>query len=74
MCLWGIIMNEIKFKSKWFEKCIRDYLGLTDEIITEEELGRIKYLYVSTNNDFELVFGSQELKIPFSFSNSSDEW
>lgn len=67
-------MSEITFKSKWFEKCIRDYLGLTDDIITEEELGRIKYLYVSTTNDFELGFGSQELKNPFSFSNSGDEW
>ena len=31
-------MSEITFKSKWFEKCIRDYLELADEIITEEEL------------------------------------
>lgn len=67
-------MSEITFKSKWFEKCIRNYLGIKDENITEEDLGRIKYLYVSTTNDFELGFGSQELIVPFNFSNSGDEW
>lgn len=74
MCLWGIIMKEIKFKSKWFEKCIRDYLGLGDAPITQEAIASIKYLYVSTTNDYELGFGSEELPIQFIFSNAGDEW
>ena len=67
--------NNICFKSKWFEKCLRDYLGLdTDVPITEEMLASIKYLYVSTTNDYELAFGKEELPVPFKFRNAGDEW
>lgn len=67
--------NNICFKSKWFEKCLRDYLELrADELITEEMLATIKYLYVATTHDYELAFGKEELPIPFKFSNAGDEW
>ena len=67
--------NNICFKSKWFEKCLRNYLELgADEPITEEMLASIKYLYVATTHDYELAFGKEELPIPFNFSNAGDEW
>lgn len=67
--------NNICFKSKWFEKCIRNYLEVgANESITEEMLASIKYLYVATSHDYELAFGKEELPIPFEFSNAGDEW
>lgn len=67
--------NSICFKSKWFEKCLRNYLELgANEPITEEMLASIKYLYVATTHDYELSFGKEELPIPFDFSNAGDEW
>lgn len=67
--------NNICFKSKWFEKCLRNYLELgADEPITEEMLASIKYLYVATTHDYELAFGKEELPIPFKFSDAGDEW
>lgn len=67
--------NSISFKSKWFEKCIRKYLGIgAEEPITEDALASIKYLYVSTTHDYELAFGTEELPIPFRFDNAGDEW
>lgn len=67
--------NYICFKSKWFEKCLRDYLELGADVpITEEMLASIKYLYVSTTNDYELAFGKEELPVPFKFRNAGDEW
>ena len=57
--------NNVCFKSKWFEKCIRDYLKVgADESITEEMLASI------TTHDYELAFGKEELPIPFEFSNA----
>ena len=67
--------NNICFKSKWFEKCLRNYLELgADAPITKEMLASIKYLYVATTHDYELAFGKEELPIPFNFSNAGDEW
>ena len=67
--------NNICFKSKWFEKCLRNYLELgVDEPITEEMLASIKYLYVATSHDYALAFGKEELPRPFEFSNVGDEW
>ena len=39
-------MGEINFKSKWFEKCIRDYLQIQDEPVTQEQLNLIRYFTV----------------------------
>ena len=67
--------NNIYFKSKWFEKCIRNYLEIgADEPITEIMLAGVKYLYVSTTNGYELAFGKQKLPMKFEFSNTGDEW
>lgn len=43
---------EIQFQSSWFEKCIRDYLGIVDRKITTEDVSVIKYLYVSTTDGY----------------------
>ena len=48
---------EIQFQSRWFEKCIRDYLGIADRKITTEDVSVIKYLYVSTTDGYFLGFG-----------------
>ena len=67
--------NNICFQSKWFEKCMRNYLEVgADTPITESMLVAIKYLYVSTTNDYELAFGKQKLPVQFEFSNAGDEW
>ena len=67
--------ENIKFQSKWFERCIRDYLKLSlDEPITQEALDVIKYLYVTTNN-YEIGFGKGNLpKHDFCFDDTGDEW
>lgn len=67
--------NNVCFKSKWFEKCIRNYLEIeADDPITEALLAPIKYLYVSTTHDYELAFGKKNLPMQFEFSNAGDEW
>lgn len=67
-------MNEITFKSKWFERCVRDYLELDDEPITKEALSEIKYLAVGTTNGHSVQFGKGCLPSVFYFSDAGDEW
>lgn len=63
------------FQSKWFERCIRDYLGIgANEPITKEDLSAIKYLYVGTTHDYELAFGKCDLPKGFYFEDAGDEW
>lgn len=38
-------MSEIVFKSKWFERCVREYLEIRDGPITQEDLSEIKYFF-----------------------------
>lgn len=67
--------ENIKFQSKWFERCIRDYLKISlDEPITQETLDVIKYLYVTTN-DYGIGFGKGDLpKHDFGFDDTGEEW
>ena len=65
---------EIQFQSRWFEKCIRDYLGIADRKITTEDVSVIKYLYVSTTDGYFLGFGRGDLPENFEFSDAGDEW
>lgn len=67
--------KRIEFQSKWFERCIRDYLELSlDEPITQEALDVIKYLYVTTNY-YEIGFGKGDLpKQDFCFDDTGEEW
>ena len=67
--------ENIKFQSKWFERCIRDYLKLSfDQPITAEELDVIKYLFVTTN-DYKIGFGKGDLPVrDFGFDDTGDEW
>ncbi len=67
--------EKIEFQSKWFERCIRDYLKLSfDEPIIQEALDIIKYLYVTTN-DYEIGFGKGDLpKHDFGFDDTGEEW
>lgn len=67
-------MMEIKFHSKWFEKCIRDYLDIWDRAITDEDIRVIKYLYVTTTHSYEIGFGQGDLPENFEFSDCGDEW
>lgn len=65
---------EIQFQSRWFEKCIREYLGIADRVLTVEDVSVIRYLYVSTTNGCFLGFGRGELPESFKFSDAGDEW
>lgn len=65
---------EINFKSKWFERCIRDYLGIFDRAVTDEDVSVIKYLYVTTTDSYEIGFGRAALPQNFEFSDCGDEW
>lgn len=65
---------EIQFRSRWFEKCIRDYLDIGDRAVTSEDVRVIKYLFVSTTNGYELKFGKGVLPEQFEFSDVGDEW
>lgn len=67
-------MSEIVFKSKWFEKCVRDYLQIGDGPITQEDLNCIKYIEVQTTNGFSLQFGKDSLPKVFEFNDAGDEW
>lgn len=67
-------MNEIKFKSKWFEKCIRDYLQIQEGPITQEQLNVIKYFTVETTHSLAIAFGSEKLPVKFDFVDAGDEW
>ena len=65
---------EIQLKSRWLERCVRDYLGIADRAITEEDVSVIKYLYVSTTDGYFLGFGKGVLPKQFAFSDAGDEW
>lgn len=65
---------EIQFQSRWFEKCIREYLGIADRALTAEDVSVIRYLYVSTTNGYFLGFGRGGLPEAFAFSDAGDEW
>lgn len=65
---------EIQFKSRWMERCIRDYLGIADRAVTDEDVSVIKYLYVSTTDGYFLGFGKGILPERFDFQDAGDEW
>lgn len=65
---------ELQFQSRWFERCIREYLGIADRMLTVEDVSVIKYLYVSTTDGCFLGFGKGELPKEFAFSDAGDEW
>lgn len=64
----------MKIKSKWFEKCLRDFLDKPNGELTEDDFARIKYLYVSTSDGYVLGFSEKSLPYPFNFSDCGDEW
>ena len=53
-------MRELHFQSRWFERCLRDYLGIEDRPITEEDVQEIRYLLVSTTHSYELGFAKSQ--------------
>lgn len=59
---------EIPFQSRWFERCIREYLGIADRMLTAEDVSVIRYLYVSTTNGCLLGFGRGGLPEKLKFS------
>lgn len=70
-------MGEIRFQSKWFERCLRDYLNIEGRPITDEDVVEIKYLFVSTTHGYELGFAKSlppELFQTCAFPDSGDEW
>lgn len=67
-------LMEIQFQSRWFERCIREYLGIADRMLTAEDVSVIRYLYVSTTNGCLLGFGRGGLPEKFEFSDAGDEW
>ena len=67
-------MSEIKFRSKFLERCIREYLDLSDAPITDTALAQIKYLRIATTHDHELSLGKGTLPKAFYFDDAGDEW
>lgn len=65
---------EIQFQSHWLERCMRDYLGIEDRPITEDDVRVIKYLSVSTTHNYQLGFSKEVLPKNFAFSDAGDEW
>lgn len=65
---------EITFQSKWFEKCIRDFLGVKDRALTNEDVRAVRYLFATTTNSYEIGFSRESLPEKFEFSDSGDEW
>lgn len=61
---------EIHLQSRWFERCIKTYLGVSGRALTEEDVQDIKYLYVSTTDGYFLGFGKEELPPNFVFSDA----
>lgn len=56
------------------KKCLRDFLNKPNGELTESDLSKIKYLYVSTSNGYQLGFSEKSLPNPFRFSDCGDEW
>lgn len=70
-------MRELQFQSRWFERCLRAYLGIEGRPITEEDVREIRYLFVSTTHSYELGFAKSlppELFQTCVFQDSGDEW
>ena len=70
-------MREIRFQSKWFERCLKDFLGIKDRAITDKDVQEIKYLFVTTTHDYGLGFAKtlpSELFQTCAFDNAGDEW
>ncbi len=65
---------EINLKSKFLERCVREYLGLGDAPITDTALAEIKYLRIATTHDHELSLGKLALPKDFYFDDAGDEW
>lgn len=69
--------SEIKFQSKWFEQCLKDFLGIRNREITDKDIQEIKYLFVTTTHSYELGFASvlpPELFQTCAFQDTGDEW
>ena len=70
-------MSGIKFQSRWFERCLKDFLGIRERSITSEDVREIKYLFVSTTHSYELGFAKSlppELFQTSAFQDSGHEW
>ncbi len=67
-------MSEIRFRSKFLERCIKSFLGLDGKSVTSEALAQIKYLRIATTHDHELSLGTGVLPKNFYFDDAGDEW
>ena len=70
-------MSGIKFQSRWFERCLKDFLGIRERSITSEDVREIKYLFVSTTHSYEMGFAKSlppELFLTCAFQDAGDEW
>ena len=41
-------MSGIKFQSRWFERCLKDFLGIRERSITSEDVREIKSRYLKS--------------------------
>ncbi|MBE6901744.1 MAG: hypothetical protein E7478_04660 [Ruminococcaceae bacterium] len=67
-------MSEINLKSKFLERCVKEYLGLGDSPIMDTDLAQIKYLRIATTHDHEMSLGKNTLPKDFYFDDAGDEW
>lgn len=70
-------MSEIKFQSKWFERCLKDFLNIKNRAVTDKDIQEIKYLFVTTTHGYGLGFAKSlpsELFQTCAFYDAGDEW
>jgi len=68
-------MAVINFNSSFINKYLRKYLKIgNEEVITENMLEDIKYIYLSTTHGYSIAFGKSPLPEVFEFDDCGDEW
>lgn len=65
---------KINLKSKWLQKCLCDFLNKKDNILTEEDLKKIKYIRIGTSNDYEIQLSVQAPPPIYIPSDCGDEY
>lgn len=70
-------LSEINFQSKWFERSLKDFLGIENRAVTSEDVQEIKYLFVTTTHGYGVGFAKflpPELFQTCLFCDAGDEW
>ncbi len=66
--------NDTNLKSKWLSDCLCSFLNKNDSILTKSDLRKIKYIRISTSNDYELELSNQVPPLLFIPSDCGNEY